>query len=74
MKLHSIFVSDFLLIYLLKKGSVSVQGVKEVTGDTLVGSEGEVKLGRTFHPVSVAAVSFIYAQIVHIYVCMHVHI
>ena len=55
-KLHSVFVGDFLLVYWLKEGSVSVLRVEEVMGDTSVGSEGEVKLGRTFHPVRIAAV------------------
>ena len=45
-----------MLVYWLKKGLVSVLEVEEVMGDTSVGSEGEVKLSRTFHTVIIAAV------------------
>lgn len=55
-KLHSVFIEDFLLVYWTKEGSVSVLGVKDVTGDKSVGSDGTVKLGRTSHPVRIAAV------------------
>ena len=53
---------DFLLVYWVKEGSVSV--LEKVTGDTSVGSESQVKLGCTFHPVKIAAIGMYY---VHMY-------
>ena len=40
----------------MKEGSVSVLKSEKVIGDTTVGSESQVKLGRTFHPVKIAAI------------------
>ena len=40
----------------MKEESVSVLKAEKVTGETSVGSESQVKLGRTFHPVKIAAV------------------
>lgn len=44
-----------MLVYWVKEGSVSVLASEKVTGDTSVGSESQVKLGRTYHSVKVAA-------------------
>ena len=40
--------------------SVSVLEIHKVTGDTFVGSESQVKLGRTFHPVKIAALGMLH--------------
>ena len=40
----------------MKEGSVSVLKSVKVIGDTSVGSESQVKLGRTFHPVKIAVI------------------
>ena len=40
----------------MKEGSVSVLKSEKVIGDTTVGSESQVKLDRTFHPVKIAAI------------------
>ena len=47
---------DFLLVYWMREGSVSVLSIDKVCGNTVVGLESQVKLGRTFHPVKIAAV------------------
>ena len=44
-----------MLVYWSKEESVSVLPAAKVTGDISVGSESQVKLGRTFHPVKIAA-------------------
>ena len=41
----------------MREGSVSVLRIDKVCRDTAVGSESQVKLGRTFHPVKIAAIS-----------------
>lgn len=64
-------LGDFLLVYWVKEGSVSVLGVEEVTGNTSVGSESQVKLGRTFHPVRIAAIGK-YICTNTGYMCVHV--
>ena len=53
----------------MKEGSVSVIGMEKVTGETSVGSESQVMLGRTFYPVKIAAVGM-YACV---YACVHVY-
>ena len=54
---------DFVLVFWLKESSVSVLEAGKVTGDATIGSESQVKLGRTFHPVKIAAVG-VYIQII----------
>ena len=54
--LHSFFSGDFVLVYWVREGSVSVLELDKLTGDTSVGSDSQVKLGRTLHPVKIAAV------------------
>ena len=50
-----IFVGAFLLVYWIQEESVSVLECRKVTGSTTVGSESEVKLGKTVYPVKIAA-------------------
>ena len=73
---HILFSGGFLLACWVKEGSVSVLGLEKVTGDTSVGYESQVKLGRTFHPVKIAAVGVcVHVQLVYctrVYV-LHVH-
>ena len=42
-------------MYWVKEGSVSVLELSKLIGNTSVGSDSQVKLGRTFHPVKIAA-------------------
>ena len=55
----------------MKEGSVSVLKSEKVIGDTSVGSESQVKLGRTFHPVKIAAIGMCaYGDYVKCVCCM----
>ena len=64
--LHSFFSGDFVLVYWVKEGSVSVLELAKLTGDRSVGSDSQVKLGRTLHLVKIAAVGMCIQ-----YVCVH---
>lgn len=55
----------------MKEGSVSVLKSEKVIGDTSVGSESQVKLGRTFHPVKIDAIGMCaYGEYVKCVCCM----
>lgn len=44
-----------MLVYWVHEGSVSLLASEKVTGDTSMRAESQVKLGRTFHSVKIAA-------------------
>ena len=64
------FSGDFLLVYWTREGSVSVLSIDKVCGSTTVGSESQVKLGKTLHPVKIATVG----EFTLVFLRVHVHV